>query len=135
MVIKHRSAAIRSLITNDRGAYTITARITDPPDQREDAVYLDLDVIEIEDPRASDPLDAIRAVKGKVRVRMLASADYRIGDVLRFSGAPLTPSEDERFHTKITWLASGLKRFCIIPARYRLLTISNQICFAPNWNP
>lgn len=85
---------------NDRGAYTITARLTDPPDQREDAVYLDLDVIEIEDPRASDPLDAIRAIKGKVRVRMPANADYGIGDVLRFSGAPLTPSEDERFSYK-----------------------------------
>lgn len=85
---------------NDRGTYTITARIFDPPDKREDAVYLDLSVIEIEDPLASEPLGATRAITGKLRVRMTTSADYQIGDVLRFTGAPLTPSEDERFSYK-----------------------------------
>ena len=85
---------------NDRGTYTITARIFDPPDKREDAVYLDLTVIEIEDPLASDPQDTIRVITGKLRVRMAASTDYQIGDVLRFTGAPLTPSEDERFSYK-----------------------------------
>ena len=85
---------------NDRGTYTLIGRVSAPPDQREDAVYIDLSVIEIEDPLTVDPSLATRQVKGNVRVRFPAGADYRIGDVLRFTGKPLTPSTDEHFSYK-----------------------------------
>jgi len=85
---------------NDRGTFTLIGRVSAPPDQREDAVYIDLSVIEIEDPLTVDPSLATRQVKGNVRVRFPAGADYRIGDVLRFTGKPLTPSTDEHFSYK-----------------------------------
>lgn len=85
---------------NDRGAYTITARISAPPDYRENAVYIDVAAIEIEDPLASDPLEAVRQISGNARVRFPNSAEYRMGEVLRFTGAPLTPPDDERFSYK-----------------------------------
>lgn len=85
---------------NDRGVYTIIARVSAPPDLREDAVYLDLGAIEIEDPRATDPLRSNRDITGNLRVRLPAYAEYRIGDILRFTGSPLTPGEDAHFSYK-----------------------------------
>lgn len=85
---------------NDRGTFTITGRISTPPDQREDAVYIDLNAIEIEDPLATNPALVTHAVKGIVRVRFSAGANYRIGDVMRITGNPQTPSTDEYFSYK-----------------------------------
>lgn len=85
---------------NDHGTYTITARVSAPPDYREDAVYMDIAAIEIEDPLTNDPLAVTREVRGSARVRFAASADYKMGDVLRFTGNPLTPSDGERFSYK-----------------------------------
>lgn len=85
---------------NGRGTYTITGRVNAPPDQRENAVYLDISAIEIEDPLASDPYAATWRVSGNARVRFPASVEYRMGEVLRFTGDPLTPSDGERFSYK-----------------------------------
>lgn len=85
---------------NNRGTYTITARVSSPPDFRQNAVYMDVTALEIEDLRVSDLLEANRKVTGSARVRFPANADYKIGDVLRFSADPLTPSADERFSYK-----------------------------------
>lgn len=85
---------------NDRGTYMITGRVSSPPDQREDAVYLDLNAFEIEDPLAVDPALVTRTLNGIVRVRFPADVDYHIGDVLRITGKPLTPSSDEYFSYK-----------------------------------
>ena len=85
---------------NDRGTYTLVGRVSAPPDQREDAVYIDLNAFELEDPFATDPSLAIKAVNGNVRVRFAAGTDYRIGDVLRLTGKPLNPSANEHFSYK-----------------------------------
>ena len=85
---------------NNRGAYTITAVVSSPPDYRENAVYVDVSAIEIEDPRASDPLAVTRKISGSARVRFPASAEYRVGEVLRFTAEPLAPSDNERFSYK-----------------------------------
>jgi len=85
---------------NDQGTFTLIGRVSAPADLREDATYIDFNVIEIEDPLSTDPMVATREVKGNVRVRFSAGTDYRIGDVLRFTGKPLTPSADEQFSYK-----------------------------------
>ena len=85
---------------NDHGTYTITARVSGTPDNRENAVYIDMTAFEIEDPLASDPLAATRKITGNARVRFTADADYKVGDVLRFTATPTSPSEDERFSYK-----------------------------------
>lgn len=85
---------------NDRGTFTLIGRVSNPPDHREDAVYIDLAAIEIEDPLITDPALVTRAVNGNVRVRFSAGTDYHIGDVLRLTGKPQTPSSDEYFSYK-----------------------------------
>ena len=85
---------------NDRGSYTITSRVSSPPDYRENAVYIDVSAIEIEDLLTSDPLAVTRKISGSARVRFAAGTEYHMGEVLRFTGAPLTPSDDERFSYK-----------------------------------
>ena len=91
---------------NDRGTYTITARVSAPPDRREDAVYLELTAIELEDPRAVDPLEAVRRISGKARARLPAGVDWRMGDVLRFNADPRTPSDEAHFPIRTTSNAS-----------------------------
>ncbi len=85
---------------NDRGSYTITAHVSAPPDRREDAVYLELSAIELEDPRATDPLLAVRRIKGKARARFVAGTDWQVGDVLRFTAEPRTPADEAHFSYK-----------------------------------
>ncbi len=85
---------------NDRGTYTITARVSAPPDRREDAVYLELTAIEIEDPLAVDPLQAVKRIEGKARARFVAGTDWRMGDVLRFNADPRTPADEANFSYK-----------------------------------
>lgn len=85
---------------NDRGVYTITALVSAAPDRREDAVYLELSALEIEDPRAAEPLLAVKRVSGKARARFAPGARWQAGDVLRFSAAPLTPADEGAFSYK-----------------------------------
>jgi len=85
---------------NDSGVYTITARVSAPPDRREDAVYLELTALELEDPRAADPLLAVKRVSGKARARFAPGASWQVGDVLRFSAEPLTPADATTFSYK-----------------------------------
>lgn len=85
---------------NDQGVYTFTARVIAPPDRREDAVYLDLSVLEIEDPLASDPAQSVLAVTGNARARFPMDAPWQYGEVLRFSAQPATPSSEGRFSYK-----------------------------------
>lgn len=85
---------------NDHGTFTLIGRVSTPPDHREDAVYIDLAAIEIEDPLVADPALVTRTVNGNVRIRFPAGTDYRIGDVLRLTGKPLTPSADAYFSYK-----------------------------------
>ena len=85
---------------NDGGNYAITARVSAPPDRREDCVYYELTALEIEDFRASDPLKATHAINGKARARFSASANWQMGDILRFTAAPVTPSDEDAFSYK-----------------------------------
>lgn len=85
---------------NDRGSYTLTARVSAPPDRRQDAVYLELSVIEIEDPRSTDPLLAVKRISGRARARFTAMSDWQVGDVLRFNAEPRTPADGAYFSYK-----------------------------------
>ncbi len=85
---------------NDRGEFTFTAVISAPPDRREDATYLEVSTVDLEDPLATDPALVIRPIHGKARVRLSAGANYQYGDLLLFTAAPLTPSDDSDFSYK-----------------------------------
>lgn len=85
---------------NDRGSYTLTGKIVSPPDRRENVVYLDISMIELEDPYEVDPGQIIRPIHGSARVILPAYADWQYGDLLRFTGKPVTPGDQESFSYK-----------------------------------
>lgn len=85
---------------NDSGTYTLTGVVSAPPDRRENAVYLEVRMLEIENPNESDPQRIVKRIKGTARVMFPASADWTYGDILRFTASPQTPSEDGFFSYK-----------------------------------
>ena len=85
---------------NDRGVFNITARVSAPPDQRQNAVYLQVSAMEIEDRFASDISSSVKHVDGLILLRLPAGADWQYGDLLTFTGKPLTPSENSDFSYK-----------------------------------
>jgi competence protein ComEC len=85
---------------NDKGKFTLSGWVSAPPDQREDKLYLQVTVTELEDPFATDPAEAVRKMRGKARLTLPAGSDYHYGDLLRFTAAPLTPSDDSDFSYK-----------------------------------
>jgi len=85
---------------NDKGTYTLIAVVSAPPDRREDAVYLEVRALEIEDPLATEPSRVLRSIRGKARARLAPGADWAYGDLLRFTAEPLTPSDDSDFSYK-----------------------------------
>lgn len=107
---------------NDRGTYSITARVSAPPDRREDAVYLELSALEIEDPLATDPLLASKAVTGNARARFPAGADWQYGDVLHFTATPATPSDEEHFSYKDYLARKHISTVIYYPRNARLVT-------------
>lgn len=124
---------------NDRGVFTLTARVIAPPDRREDAVYLDLKVLEIEDPFASDPAQTVQAVTGNARARFPMDAPWQYGDVLRFTAQPATPSNEDRFSyqdylarkqiSTLLYSPRGVQKIASAPAtslRFRLEALRQQ---------
>lgn len=85
---------------NDSGTYTLTGVVSAPPDRRENAVYLEIRMIEIENPNESDPQRNVKRITGTARVMFPASVKWTYGDVLQFTGNPQTPSEDGNFSYK-----------------------------------
>ncbi len=115
---------------NDSGTYTITARISAPPDRRADAVYLVLSASEIEDPRATDPALAVRRVDGKLRARFAADAAWLIGDVLRFEAALLTPAEGGSFSYKDYLARQGISSVAYSPRSVQLVGVTRGAWFS-----
>lgn len=93
---------------NDRGVYTFTAVVSAPPDRREDATYLEVDTVDLEDPLATDPAFVIRPIQGKARVRLSAGVNYKYGDLLLFTAEPLTPSDESDFSYKAFLSRQGI---------------------------
>jgi len=85
---------------NDSGTYTLTGVVSAPPDRREDAVYLEISMLEIEDLDESDPQLTIKNIRGTARVTFPSTYGWEYGDVLRFTGSPKTPFENEIFSYK-----------------------------------
>ena len=100
---------------NDHGSYTVTARVNAPPDIRQDAVYLELESIEIEDPRETDPARVVHTVSGSARARFASGADWKIGDVLRFIAEPLTPPDSEGFSYRDYLARQGISTIFYYP--------------------
>ena len=78
---------------NDRGSYTFVGVVDAPPDRRENAVYLRVKVRELYAPASMTYL----RVTGTAQVRLDKSADWQLGDLLRFTASPKTPFENEDF--------------------------------------
>ena len=78
---------------NGRGRVTLTAVVDEPPDRREDAVYYHVQARELYNAETM----TYRRISGDALVRMNAGTDWQLGDLLRFSANPLTPSENEDF--------------------------------------
>ncbi len=85
---------------NDSGTYTMTGVISAPPDRRENAMYLEIKMLEIEDVDEADPQQRVKRVSGSARVAFPASTGWSYGDILQFTGKPQTPSEDQNFSYK-----------------------------------
>ena len=82
---------------NDTGSYTLTAWVSEPPDVRESGVYLRMTFLEAE----TSPEDNLslfdRRIRGDGLVRFAAGSNFALGDVLRFTAKPLTPSSRADF--------------------------------------
>lgn len=85
---------------NDIGTYTLTGVVSAPPDLRDDTVYLEVSMLEMEDPYETDLQQIVKRIKGTARVMFPASADLSYGDVIRFTGIPRTPFEEGSFSYK-----------------------------------
>jgi competence protein ComEC len=78
---------------NDRGSYTLVTLVDQIPDRREDATYLHVSARELYNPGTM----TYRRIQGVALVRVDAGAPWQLGDLLRFSASPQTPSANEDF--------------------------------------
>jgi competence protein ComEC len=78
---------------NDHGSYTLVAVIDKSPDRREDAVYFHVQIRELYDSSAM----TYKRISGSALVRMDANSPWQLGDLLRFSAGPKTPSATQDF--------------------------------------
>ena len=78
---------------NNRGSYALVALVDKPPDRRENATYLHISTRELYDPASM----TYRRVSGSALVRLSGGAHWQLGDLLRFTASPLTPSANEDF--------------------------------------
>lgn len=114
---------------NDSGSYTITARVSTPPDRRADAVYMELSVIELEDPRTTDPLLAVKRISGNARARFAAGTDWQVGDVLRFNAEPRTPADEAHFSYKDYLERQHIASVIYYPQRVKLVGVDRGAWF------
>lgn len=78
---------------NDRGSYTLVAVVDETPDRREDVTYLHLAARELYDPATM----SYHRIDGKALLRLSAGASWQLGDLLRFTASPQTPSSSADF--------------------------------------
>jgi len=78
---------------NDRGTYELVAVVDESPDIRESYTNLHVAVREIYDPASM----TFTKVSGAALLRLQGSRDYQLGDLLRMSAAPKTPSSSGSF--------------------------------------
>jgi competence protein ComEC len=97
---------------NDHGTYLITAVVSEPPDERETATYLHITAREIYDPATL----TYRRISGEALVYTAPGSDWQLGDVLRFSAAPKTPSDGEDFSYRDYLQRLGIETVIYRPA-------------------
>ena len=79
---------------NDAGSIRITGMVVQPPDQRETATYLTVEVSQVGPFGAGGPLSAPQPASGLIRVQASALANFQYGDVLQIDGDPTAPASD-----------------------------------------
>lgn len=81
---------------NDRGTYELVGVVDKSPDVRESYTNLHISVREIYDPTSM----TFTRVSGSALVRLQGTSTYQLGDLLRMSAAPKTPSSSGSFSYK-----------------------------------
>jgi competence protein ComEC len=104
---------------NDRGTAALTGWVSEPPDVREDAVYARLKVTELERMNEITGETGSLPVKGDVRVRFQAGFEVRMGDILRFSTEPLTPSDGADFSYRDYLYRQGIQSVVYYPTEVK----------------
>jgi len=97
---------------NDSGTYLITAVVSEPPDVRETAIYLHVSAREIYDPVTL----TYRRISGEALVYTAPGSGWQLGDVLRFSASPQTPSDSEDFSYRDYLQRQGIDTIIYSPA-------------------
>jgi competence protein ComEC len=77
---------------NDQGQFILVGRISAPPAVRSDQIRYEISFSELTDPNAPDYAHAERSIKGKALVTMPRWQQWQYGDILLFTGKPLTPA-------------------------------------------
>ena len=102
---------------NERGKFTFTAVVDRTPDRREDAVYLHVAARELYDPTS---MTFVR-IKGAALMRLNADAQWQLGDLIRFTAAPQTPSENEDFSYRDYLERQGIYTIIYYPTSVHLI--------------
>lgn len=116
---------------NDRGQSVITGWIYDPPEKREDMLYLHVRAEEIQ--LLDDQAFVTHQVHGDMLVRLPTDFDFRMGERIQFIAEPRTPADESDFsykdylsrqniHTVIYWPQHVLSvgKHPVNPVRYGL---------------
>ena len=83
---------------NDSGLVEMTGTVIAPPDVRDQAVLLRMKIRGVR-PLGENTAEAV-AVKGLLLARLPAGGEWAYGDVLKLTGKPVTPPENEDFSYK-----------------------------------
>lgn len=110
---------------NDRGQFTLVAVVDRSPDIREDATYLHVSARELYDPATM----TYSRIKGEALIRTTAGSYRHLGDLLRLTASPQTPSENEDFSYRDYLERQGIYTVIYYPTSVQLIATNEASSF------
>ncbi len=111
---------------NERGTYQLVAVVDRSPDVREDFIYLHLSVREVYDPATMH----FSQVQGAALARLPRTAQWQLGDLLRMTATPRTPSEAGDFSYRAYLEHQGIYTIIYYPTSVQQLDSGQAGVFA-----
>lgn len=111
---------------NERGTYQLVAVVDRSPDVREDFIYLHLAAREVYDPTTM----RFTQVQGAALARLSRTAQWQLGDLLRMTVTPRTPSESGDFSYRAYLEHQGIYTIIYYPTSVQRLDSGQAGVFA-----